>query len=179
MRAASSPLTDRSRSQPGDRCDRGPTARRVSWSHVLSTAGPARTACHNTVAVLNQAGLRAKADVRENYTPGWRFNHWELKGVPVRLELGPRDLEAGTVVACRRDTLEKSTLPLPTIADAVKGLLDTIHVSMLAKATKERDDHMIVRLASTRSDSACLLPLSAVPRAASASLGRDRPTHRP
>ena len=109
-------------------------------------------ACSHTVNVLTQAGVRAKADTRENYTPGWRFNHWELKGVPVRLELGPRDLEAGTVIACRRDTLEKVSLPLPTIVDAVKGLLDSIHASMLAAATKERDEHTKVggRLADGR-----------------------------
>ena len=111
-----------------------------------SSAGARRPACHATVAKLNAAGYRAKADVRENYTPGWRFNHWEVKGVPVRLELGPRDLEAGSVGACRRETLEKSSLPLATITDAIKDLLDTIHNSMLAKATQERDAHLKVPL---------------------------------
>jgi len=104
-----------------------------------------RTECNATVAKLTAAGIRAKADLRENYTPGWRFNHWELKGVPIRLELGPRDVAAGTVVACRRDTLAKETLPLGTVVDAVKTLLDNIHNSMLAKATKERDEHLKVR----------------------------------
>lgn len=51
---------------------------------------------------LEAAGVRVRADMRENYSPGWKFNHWELKGVPIRLEVGPRDMKNGTYVAVRR-----------------------------------------------------------------------------
>lgn len=48
-------------------------------------------------------GIRVETDKRDNYTPGWKFNHWEMKGIPLRLEIGPMDLEKGTVVLVRRD----------------------------------------------------------------------------
>lgn len=51
---------------------------------------------------LESAGLRVKADLRENYSPPWKYNHWELKGVPIRLELGPRDMKNSQYVAVRR-----------------------------------------------------------------------------
>lgn len=91
---------------------------------------------------LKKAGVRVKVDYRENYTPGWKFNHWEVKGVPVRLELGPKDLEKGAVVACRRDTLEKTSLALATLPAEVDGLLERIQAAMYAKAKKERDEHL-------------------------------------
>lgn len=53
--------------------------------------------------VLKLAGLRADVDARQNYTPGWKFNHWEQKGVPIRMEVGPRDLSAKQVRVVRRD----------------------------------------------------------------------------
>ena len=49
-------------------------------------------ACSATVASLTEAGIRAKADFRDNYSPGWKYSHWELKGVPLRIEIGPKDL---------------------------------------------------------------------------------------
>lgn len=51
---------------------------------------------------LQDAGVRVKADMRENYSPGWKFNHWELKGVPIRVEIGPRDMKNSQYVAVRR-----------------------------------------------------------------------------
>lgn len=48
--------------------------------------------------------MRVETDVRTNYTPGWKYNHWEMRGVPLRVELGPRDMDAGVVVVARRDT---------------------------------------------------------------------------
>ena len=51
---------------------------------------------------LQAAGVRVKADTRENYSPGWKFNHWELKGVPIRVEIGPRDMKNNQYVAVRR-----------------------------------------------------------------------------
>jgi len=100
--------------------------------------------CQEIAKSLRQAGQRSKADVRDNYSPGWKFNHWELKGVPVRLELGPRDLKNNQIVTVRRDTGAKGTLSLDGLADSLKALLDTMQAEMYAKAKKELDDHMAV-----------------------------------
>ncbi|MGI5907692.1 MAG: proline--tRNA ligase [Christensenellales bacterium] len=88
---------------------------------------------------LGKAGVRVEVDDRETQTAGWKFNEWELKGVPVRLEVGPRDIEKGQVLACRRDTLEKLPLPMDSLPDSVTGLLDDIHGTILQKATAMRD----------------------------------------
>ena len=98
---------------------------------------------------LKQAGVRVKADLRDNYSPGWKFNHWELKGVPIRIEIGPRDVASRQVVACRRDlahlTKEESrrTLSFDGLADSVKALLSEIQSSMFERAKKERDSHIV------------------------------------
>ena len=80
---------------------------------------------------LKAAGIRVKLDDRDNVSPGWKFNEWELKGVPLRLELGPRDIQNGVVTYMRRDTFEKGTLPLEGLAKGVEELLDDIQRSML------------------------------------------------
>lgn len=59
--------------------------------------------CEDLKAVLKRAGVRADVDSRQNYTPGWKFNHWELKGVPVRIEVGPRDIANKQCRLVRRD----------------------------------------------------------------------------
>lgn len=87
-------------------------------------------------ALLN-AGVRVKVDDREA-SPGWKFNEWEMKGVPVRLEIGPRDIENGKMAYMRRDTLEKGILDLGDIK-AVETLLDDIQTNMLNKSRKIRD----------------------------------------
>ena len=68
------------------------------------------------------AGLRSKLDDRDNYTPGWKYNHWELKGVPLRCELGPRDMEAGNCVVVRRDTGAKETVKLSDLTARAKEM---------------------------------------------------------
>ncbi len=83
------------------------------------------------------AGVRVKVDDREA-SPGWKFNEWEMKGVPVRLEIGPRDIENGKMAYMRRDTLEKGVLDLGDIK-AVETLLDDIQANMLNKSRKIRD----------------------------------------
>jgi len=93
---------------------------------------------------LTEDGVRAEADLRDNYSPGWRFNHWEVKGVPIRLEVGPRDIQKNQVVYCRRDTLEKGELPLDNFPGRIRALLDTIHNSMFARAKAERDQHKVI-----------------------------------
>jgi len=91
---------------------------------------------------LEKAGIRAQVDERD-MSPGWKFNEWEMKGVPVRLEIGPRDIEANQAMLFRRDTLEKSTLSLVGLEDAIKTLLDTIQVNMLEKSRKMRDARIV------------------------------------
>lgn len=83
--------------------------------------------------LLKQRGVRADTDLRLNYTPGWKFNHWEQKGVPLRLEVGPRDLAAGQVRIVRRDNAEKVDVALTGLGDAVVALLDEIQSSLLTK----------------------------------------------
>eukprot|EP00958_Prasinococcus_capsulatus_P009007 scaffold884_cov398-Prasinococcus_capsulatus_cf.AAC.25 len=94
------------------------------------------------VTKLKAAGIRAKADLRENYNPGWKYNHWELKGVPIRLELGPRDLSADVSVSVRRDTGAKATLEQGTLAEGVRQLLDTMQSEMLERARADLDSNV-------------------------------------
>ncbi|MDD3243550.1 MAG: proline--tRNA ligase [Eubacteriales bacterium] len=97
--------------------------------------------CEEVCAALKAAGIRVKLDDRDTVSPGWKFNEWELKGVPVRLEIGPRDMENGVAMAMRRDTLEKQTLPLEGIVDACAELLAVIHTGMYEKAQAFRQAH--------------------------------------
>jgi prolyl-tRNA synthetase len=98
--------------------------------------------CASIVADLKTAGVRAYADVRDNYTVGWKFNHWELKGVPLRLELGPRDLVAGEVRAVRRFDGAKEQLSLEGLTATIARQLDAIHDAMLAKARANHEAHL-------------------------------------
>ncbi|MCM1042877.1 MAG: proline--tRNA ligase [Corallococcus sp.] len=92
---------------------------------------------------LSAAGIRAEGDFTDQ-SPGWKFNQWEMKGVPVRLELGPRDIENGVATVVRRDTLEKFTLPLCGIETAIADLLKRIQTEMYDKSLKFRDSHVRV-----------------------------------
>ncbi|HLC91052.1 MAG TPA: proline--tRNA ligase [Candidatus Nanoarchaeia archaeon] len=85
---------------------------------------------------LEKQGLRVHVDDREDYSPGWKFNEWEVKGVPIRIELGPKDLEKKQAVAVRRDTGEKKAISLAKISKDVPSLLDTIQNDLLQKAEK-------------------------------------------
>lgn len=94
------------------------------------------------------AGLvRVKVDAREELTPGFKYNEWELRGVPVRLEIGPRDLAAGQVVLARRDTRVKETSPIAALADRVPALLAEIQRNMYDRALAMRRD-LTVRIDS-------------------------------
>ena len=84
-------------------------------------------------AELKQSGLRIEMDDREEYSPGWKFNEWEMKGVPLRLEVGPRDLAAGQAVLARRDTGDK-VVALTDLTVRVPALLAEIQNNMLEKA---------------------------------------------
>ncbi len=96
-------------------------------------------------AELKAAGIRLKVDDRTEVTPGYKFNDWELRGVPLRLEVGPRDVEKGTVALARRDRPGregKSFIPQAGLSTAVINLLEEIQKSMLDRATKFRDQHI-------------------------------------
>jgi len=97
--------------------------------------------CEQVYQQLHEAGIRVKLDDRDNLSPGWKFNEWELKGVPLRLEIGPRDIENGVASYMRRDTFEKGTLPLDSLAEGVKELLNDIQRSMFAQAKAFMDEH--------------------------------------
>ncbi|MBT4539571.1 proline--tRNA ligase [Candidatus Woesearchaeota archaeon] len=83
---------------------------------------------------LKKSGIEVELDAREQYSPGWKFNQWEMKGTPLRIELGPRDLEKDQAVVARRDTGEKKAIPLKSLPNEAKNLLEDLHNSLLKKA---------------------------------------------
>ena len=87
-----------------------------------------------------RAGVRATSDTRENYTPGWKYNHWELKGVPIRIELGPKDMEQASVVAKARYNGKKESILWSDLTARVPVLLSEIQAGMLAAATVKFDE---------------------------------------
>ncbi len=90
---------------------------------------------------LEKAGLTVKYDDRDNNKPGWKFSDYELKGVPVRIAIGPRDLENMTVEVARRDTLKKVTIPAKEINSFIPPLLDEIQKNIYNKALKFRKEN--------------------------------------
>jgi prolyl-tRNA synthetase len=103
---------------------------------VLEKAEEVRTA-------LAAAGIRVKMDDSEK-SPGWKFNEAEMRGIPLRVELGPKDIEAGQAVLVRRDTREKVAVSLENLAEEAARLLDTMQHDMLEKARAHRDAHTYV-----------------------------------
>jgi prolyl-tRNA synthetase len=89
--------------------------------------------CRELVSVLKSAGIRVHLDDRENYTPGWKFNEWEMKGVPLRMEIGPRDVSSDSLILARRDNREKKSLPFHLAAEAAKSTLEEIQLSLWKK----------------------------------------------
>jgi len=93
-------------------------------------------------AGLEALGVSVKIDSRDTLRPGFKFAEWELKGVPVRLAMGARDLAAGTVEVARRDTLTKETMQLEGIEAHIKGLLDDIQQNIYNKALAFRESNV-------------------------------------
>jgi prolyl-tRNA synthetase len=89
---------------------------------------------------LRAAGIRVKLDDDDTKRSGWKFAEYELKGVPLRIAMGPRDLENGTVELARRDTREKSVVPVDGLTDRVRTLLDDIQTSLLTRAAQRTAD---------------------------------------
>ncbi len=90
---------------------------------------------------LEKLGLSVKYDNRDNNTPGWKFADYELKGVPVRLAIGPRDLENKTIEVARRDTLSKETISIDKLVGHIPGLLDEIQKNIYNKAFNFRKEN--------------------------------------
>ena len=96
------------------------------------------------ISQLRDMAMSVKYDDADNKRPGFKFADYELKGVPVRLVMGARDLEEGTIEVMRRDTLEKETRPVDGIVEYVSKLLEDIQDNIFEKARKYRDDHVYV-----------------------------------
>jgi len=98
--------------------------------------------CHEIAAGLVEKGVRAFVDDRY-YKPGWKYNYWELRGVPIRIEVGQNDIENGTCRLVRRDNREKIDIPYTMANSRVPSLLDQIQKDMLQRATEERDANIV------------------------------------
>ena len=96
------------------------------------------------VASFKAAGIRVKYDNTDNNRPGWKFAEYELKGVPIRIAVGPRDLENNQVELARRDTKEKTSISMDGLTETVAALLLEIQVNLLQRATKYRDEHITI-----------------------------------
>lgn len=108
---------------------------RGSWQETVLPAAKA------VQQDLLAAGVRVHLDAREEYTPGWKFAEWEMRGVPLRLEIGPKDIEKQQVLLARRDTREKLPTPVDGLAGRVRDLLDTIQRNLFERARQFRDEH--------------------------------------
>jgi prolyl-tRNA synthetase len=90
---------------------------------------------------LEAKGISVKYDDRDSFKPGWKFNEYEFKGVPVRIAIGPRDIENGTVEVARRDTLEKEVYQITDIENKIENLLDAIQNNLFTKALSFRQNN--------------------------------------
>ncbi len=90
---------------------------------------------------LTSHGIRVRLDDRDVYTPGWKFAEWEMRGVPLRLEIGPKDIEKAQVLLARRDTREKLPTPMEGLAARVRDLLGLIQQTLFDRARQFRDEH--------------------------------------
>ena len=93
---------------------------------------------------LRAIGLRVKFDDRDTHKPGWKFNEYELKGVPVRIAIGPKDVEKGTVEIARRDTLEKEFVKTEDVVDTIGALMDEIQKNLYKKASDFRSNNTTI-----------------------------------
>jgi prolyl-tRNA synthetase len=92
-------------------------------------------------AQLKQAGVRVRVDDRADVSPGWKFNEYEMRGIPIRLELGPRDLENGVCVLVSRVSGEKKQIPLSNLVAEVQAMLGEVQRQMYDRALKFREEH--------------------------------------
>ncbi len=90
---------------------------------------------------LERKGYNVELDERDEYTPGWKFNEWELRGVPVRIEIGPKDLKKKQIVLVRRDTSQKIGVKISNVDKEIENLMDNIQQDLFKKAKKFLDDN--------------------------------------
>ncbi|XP_071595790.1 bifunctional glutamate/proline--tRNA ligase isoform X4 [Heliangelus exortis] len=100
--------------------------------------------CNEYHKRLLSVNIRVRADLRDNYSPGWKFNHWELKGVPVRVEVGPRDMKSQQFVTVRRDTGQKVTFSEHEAEGRLKQILEEIQANLYSRASEDLKSHMVV-----------------------------------
>lgn len=86
---------------------------------------------------LQDTDIRVESDLREEYSPGWKFNHWELRGAPLRLEIGPKELKSGSISFARRDNGERGSISIPSVASEVAKLFETIQSDMYTRALEK------------------------------------------
>src|SRR5207248_1494976 len=98
-------------------------------------------AVDNFTQSFKAAGIAYKIDLREQYSPGWKFNDWEKRGVPLRIEVGPKDLDKGQVLLARRDNREKTAASQDGLEQTVLNMLETIQKSMYERAVEFRETH--------------------------------------
>lgn len=114
---------------------------------VMIPIGPAKTReavvgrTDELYSELKKAGIRVKVDDRSDVTPGWKFNEYEMRGVPVRLELGPRDMENGVCVLVSRITGEKKIVQQDNLIEEVKAMLEQVHQEMFNRAKQFMTEH--------------------------------------
>ena len=97
---------------------------------------------HKIYSLLIAAGISVKYDDRDNFKPGFKFNDYELKGVPIRIAIGPRDLENNVVEIARRDTLEKKSIPMNEITNHIKIILEDIQNNLFDRANSFREERI-------------------------------------
>ncbi|WFD33527.1 proline--tRNA ligase [Malassezia cuniculi] len=98
-------------------------------------------ACAEQARALRDAGVRAHADLRDNYSPGFKFNDWELRGTPLRIEVGPKDIASGSAPCIRRDTGERVSIAIDSLVADVPKLLEKIQREMFERADTEFREH--------------------------------------
>ena len=107
----------------------------VEMKKILSKA-------REVLEVLQRNGITALLDDRKEYTPGWKFNHWELKGVPLRIEIGPKDLEKGELTLARRDTFERMSIKEGEVLERVREMLEEIQEDLFKRAKEFLETHI-------------------------------------
>lgn len=105
------------------------------WQQVTAAGG-------KLLAELKAQGIKAKLDDDPKQKPGWKFAEYEMLGIPLRIEIGPRDLASEQVVLARRDNREKNTVPMAGLAEHCVAMLETIQDGIYQKALKFRDEHI-------------------------------------
>lgn len=99
--------------------------------------------CNKIMLTLNENGIVTHIDNRAEFNPGYKYNYWELRGVPIRIEIGPRDLKNNQMVFARRDTFDKSLIKYENLINYTNELMNDIHENLFQKAKRKMDDHIV------------------------------------